>query len=142
MQYLDHMSRVDKRMVGDHAISSAESPSERVLGAVTERRLMKLFCRRGADIIELYVFYGRDRSYIMIPRMFCSCKDFELNVISRGLRGACYHLASLELAKNRNMLRVHEVSCEALKAIALELLLGEDSLTLRKVAHSLTAGGQ
>lgn len=136
------MSRIDRRRVGSYTSSLAENPPERAIDAVAERRLMKLFCRKGADTVELYVFYGKDRSYILVPGMFCSCKDFELNVILRGVKGACYHLVSLEMARARNVLRVHEVGCETLKTVALELLLGDDSPTLRKVAHSPGAGEQ
>lgn len=130
------MSKSDKRRVRDFVLSSVKQPPERAIDAVVERRLVKLYCRQDDNVVELYVFYGKDRGYVLIPGIFCSCKDFELNVVLRGLKGACYHLVSLELARNQGRLKVLEVNCETLRTIALELILREDSATLRKIMHS------
>jgi len=117
-----------------------DHPSEKVIDAVMEKRLLKLYCKKGVDIVELYVFHGRDRSYILFPGMYCSCKNFELDVVVRGRRGSCYHLVALEIAKKQGKLKVFEVTCETLKSIALELLLREDSALLRKIVYSHTPG--
>lgn len=130
------MNRLDKGEIARFVSSSMKHLPEKAVAAVMEKRLMKLYCKRGEDITELHVFYGKERSYIMIPGLFCGCKDFELNVVLRGHRGACYHLVSLELARSQNELKALEVSCETLRDVALELLLGEDSSTLRKIVLS------
>lgn len=121
--------------------SALERPPERALEAVAERRVVRLYCRKDGGIVELYAFCGRERSYMMIPREFCGCKDFEMNVVLRGLRGACYHLVALELAASRSRLRVIEVDCDTLSAVALELLLGEDSPTLRRMVEPQASDG-
>lgn len=130
------MNNVDKNRVADSVMKASINPPEKALEALRERRLVRLFCRRGGELAELYVFYGKDRNYIMIPRTFCSCKDFELNVVSRRLRATCYHLVSLELAISQNKVRVMEVDCDTLENIFLELLLGEYSITLKRILQT------
>ncbi len=130
------MAKRDKSVVGEFVTSVLEHPPERALEALSERRVVKLRCRKNESFVELYAFCGKERSYMMIPRTFCGCKDFELNVVLRGLRGSCYHLVALELAASRGRLRIVEVDCDTLGAVALELLLGEDSPTLRRVVRT------
>ncbi len=133
------MSKLDKRAVSEFTKNLVEHPSEKAIDAVMERRLVKLYCKRETEVVELYVFQGRDRSYILFPGMYCSCKDFELNVVLRGHKGSCYHLVALEIARKQGKLKVFEVTCEILKSIALELLLREDSTVLRKIVYSHTS---
>ncbi|MCX8184458.1 MAG: hypothetical protein RMI56_06240 [Sulfolobales archaeon] len=129
------MSRIDKGKIVESVLNSINKPTERAVEAVAERRLMKLFCRNNEEVVELYVFYGRDRSYMLVPGMFCGCKDFEINVVLRREKGSCYHLVALELARRKGVLKTLEVSCDTVREIVLELLLNENSLTLRKIVH-------
>ncbi|MCS7099212.1 MAG: SWIM zinc finger family protein [Sulfolobales archaeon] len=131
------MSRTDKRAVAESVENSVEKPPEKAIEAVLGRRLLKLLCRSDKESAEIYVFYGRDRSYVLIPKAFCGCKDFEINVVLRRERGSCYHLIALELAIRRGVLRVLEVDCGTLREVALELVLGENSPTLRKIVRHL-----
>jgi len=108
------------------------APPEKALEAVLERRLVRLRCRRGGEV-ELYVFHGKDRDYLVFPRRFCTCKDFELNVVMRRAKGTCYHLVAYEIALARNSLRDVEAECEVLFNIALEVLLMQKSPTLQKM---------
>jgi len=108
-------------------------PPEKALEAVQERRVVRLRCRGSEEGVELYVFHGRDRDYLVFPRRFCTCKDFELNVVVRRAKGTCYHLVACELAVARNSLRDVEVGCETLFDIALEVLLTQRSPTLQRL---------
>jgi predicted nucleic acid-binding Zn finger protein len=108
-------------------------PPEKALEAVQERRVVRLRCRGSGEGVELYVFHGRDRDYLLFPRRFCTCKDFELNVVVRRAKGTCYHLVACELAVARNSLRDVEVGCETLFDIALEVLLTQRSPTLQRL---------
>jgi predicted nucleic acid-binding Zn finger protein len=124
---------LDYREVPEAISKVLLEPPEKALEAVHERRVVRLRCRGGGEGIELYVFHGRERDYLVFPRRFCTCKDFELNVVVRRAKGTCYHLVAYELAVARNSLRDVEVECETLLNIALEVLLTQRSPTLQRL---------
>ncbi len=132
----EQIERLDKRSVDKSVVTSLEKPPEKALEALKENRLLRLYCRSSGRIVsELYVFLGKSRCYIMLPRTFCSCKDFEIGVVMRRSKGTCYHLVALDLAISQGKLRSEEVDCELIEAVALELLLQDDSPTLRKLLY-------
>jgi predicted nucleic acid-binding Zn finger protein len=124
---------LDYREVPEAVSKMLLEPPEKALEAVLERRVVRLRCRGDEERVELYVFHGRDRDYLIFPRRFCTCKDFELNVVVRRAKGTCYHLVAYELAVARNSLRDVEVGCETLFDIALEVLLTQRSPTLQRL---------
>jgi len=130
------IGRPDKKSVSESIVASLEKPPEKALDSLKENRLLRLYCRGGGEAVsELYVFLGKTRYYIMLPRTFCSCKDFEMGVVMKRSKGSCYHLIALDLAIAQGKLRIEEVDCELIKAVALELLLKDDSPTLRKLLY-------
>lgn len=130
------VDKLDKKSVGKSIVTSLERPPEKALDALKENRLLRLYCRSSGTVVsELYVFFGKNRCYIMLPRTFCSCKDFEIGVIMRRSKGSCYHLIALELAISQGRLRSEEVNCDLIEAVALEILLQDDSPTLRRLLY-------
>jgi len=103
--------------------------SEKVSEALHERRVVRLV---GNDV-HLWVFNGRERDYVLIPKVYCSCKDFEFNVIMRGVRRSCYHLVTQYLAELTNNFRELGVNSETLYSVLNEIIYYERSLTLRKL---------
>lgn len=51
---------------------------------------------------EVWIVVGRARDYQILPRLFCMCDDFYLNVIIRRTVPACYHLLAQLLAETTN----------------------------------------
>jgi len=99
--------------------------------AVRERRVVKVNVN-GKDFT---FFKGRDRDYLLIRRLFCTCKDFEFNVVLRRKRPACYHLIATEVAERggRNVVRELQLSVDEFYDIVYELVLDGKSNTLRKL---------
>jgi|GEM_PF-515988 len=128
----------DYREIPEAVSKMLLAPPEKALEAALERRLVRLRCRRGEEEVELYIFHGKDRDYLVFPRRFCTCKDLELNVIMRRAKGTCYHLVAYEIALARNSLRDVEVECEVLFNVALEVLLVQRSPTLQKILFAET----
>jgi len=108
-------------------------PPGRALEAALERRVVRLRCKEDEEGVELYVFHGKDRDYLVFPGRFCTCKDFELNVVIRRAKGACYHLVAYEISRARNSLRDVKVTCEVLFNVVLEVLLTQKSPTLQRL---------
>lgn len=116
------------RKIPEFIERSLRNPSPRVREALKKRRVIMV--RSGEK--SLYLFKSRGRDYILIPGIACSCRDFEINVVFRGVRGACYHLVAAELALKEGGVRVLDVDEEAFERIFDEVLYEGKSLTLRK----------
>ncbi len=78
-------------------------------------------------------FKGRDRDYFIVRRSFCTCKDFEFNVVLRRRRPACYHLVATEVAEREGTVRELRLSADEFYDIIYELILDGKSNTLRKL---------
>jgi predicted nucleic acid-binding Zn finger protein len=47
----------------------------------------------------VWIVVGRTRDYQVLPRLYCMCDDFYLNVIIRRSDPACYHILAQMLAE-------------------------------------------
>jgi len=59
-----------------------------------------------------WIVVGRRKDYWVIPRLYCSCDDFYINVISRGSAPLCYHLLAQAIAERTGRYDVFSVSDE------------------------------
>ncbi len=48
---------------------------------------------------EVWIVVGRTRDYQVIPRLYCMCDDFYLNVVIRRSDPLCYHMLAQILAE-------------------------------------------
>ncbi len=48
---------------------------------------------------QVWIVVGRTRDYQVIPRLFCMCDDFYLNVVIRRSDPLCYHLLAQMMAE-------------------------------------------
>jgi len=101
----------------------------RSAAAIREKRVVKASIR-GRTLI---FFKGRDRDYFIIRKRFCTCKDFEFNVVLRRRKPACYHLVAAELAERSGVARKLRLSINDFYDIMYELILDGRSNTLRKL---------
>ncbi len=108
-------------------------PPVKAVEAVHQRRFLEIRVR-GADY-SFTVFRGRKRDYFLIPGVFCSCKDFELNVILRGSKVACYHLIGYELARRKGLVGELQLGSDEVTKIMEEVLIAGFSPTLRKLLY-------
>lgn len=73
---------------------------------------------------------GKKETYIVIPKIYCSCIDFLINVVERKNVLSCYHLVSQVLAEVYGKYRVlKDISVQKEIAIIDEI---------EKYGHSLT----
>ena len=112
-----------------------KNPPDKAIELVRLRRIIKLISESGKII---YIALGTTGDYLLIPKLFCTCKDFELNVVIRRTKGTCYHLIALELALKSNSFRELRVNDDVLNDIMYEILFGGRSVTLRKKLLGIT----
>ncbi len=96
--------------------------------------------RISSSNLTYYVVKGRRGYYIVLPGLYCSCKEFEINVLMRRSRGACYHLALLDEAIKQGRVRELELGVEEAVAVLIEVLETGDSILLRRAASSAGKG--
>lgn len=109
--------------------TSLSGLSDRVWESLYEKRVLRLTCGE----TYFWIFSSRERDYLIIPKVYCGCMDFELNVIMRGSKKYCYHLITQYIAESRGMFRELRISDELLKDIITEVLYVGRSNTLRKL---------
>ncbi len=100
----------------------------KVSEGIRNKRFIVLRCGK----VEVYIYRGQVRDYIVDPCRFCSCYDFMINVLSRRRKVACYHVVGFLIAEERGALRVVEVSCDVIRDVVLEISLFGLSTKLRK----------
>jgi len=97
--------------------------------------------RRFARILSnppLYVYMGLNEDYLVIPRTFCSCNGFIIQVVGEGKRPYCSHLAALEIVGDDYIDLSERLTVEDVVGIILELLYYKRSKILRRLVY----GGQ
>ncbi|RLG77118.1 MAG: hypothetical protein DRO12_03040 [Thermoprotei archaeon] len=110
------------------------SYSAKIKEALSSRRILLIRYREEGRSIDLWIFHGVERDYLLIPGRFCTCHDYVVNVASRGIKKRCYHIQTLDEAVNRGMYRVLELSnYEVVKQILLEVILRSRSNELRRL---------
>jgi predicted nucleic acid-binding Zn finger protein len=68
--------------------------------------------KKAIDAVDRGIVVGRKRDYWVIPRLYCSCDDFYINVISRKSTPLCYHLLAQAIAERTGKYDVFNVSDE------------------------------
>lgn len=81
----------------------------RALEAVKRRRVVKFKFKPSG--IEVWCVYSkkRERLYLVIPKLFCSCTGFLMNVILTRRLKYCYHMLAQEIAEKENKYEVREL---------------------------------
>jgi len=92
----------------------------------------------GSSNPPVWVYVGSSRDYLIIPRTFCSCMDFIINVMSKGVKPYCKHIVAQYIVEEKGLYReVRVPNMEILIKIINEILDLNISSTLRRYLHSL-----
>lgn len=49
----------------------------------------------------IWIVVGRKKEYFVIPKIYCQCDDFYINVVIRRKMSFCYHLFAQAIAEKR-----------------------------------------
>jgi predicted nucleic acid-binding Zn finger protein len=47
----------------------------------------------------IWIVVGREQEYYIIPRLYCQCDDFYINVVIRRKMNGCYHMLAQSIAE-------------------------------------------
>lgn len=81
----------------------------------------------------IWIFMGRREDHIIIPRTYCSCKDFIIHVLSQRRKLFCYHLVGQVIAEREKKYREVNVDLKTCSIIVDEILDKGISVTLRRI---------
>ncbi len=102
----------------------------RVKEAIFENRVVKADARDGSTH---WFFLGKTGTYIIIPKTYCSCTDFEINVVERKKVPTCYHLVAQVVAEVYGRYRhIRDLPTDELLRIYGEIEKRQLSATLHK----------
>ncbi|MEN3035897.1 MAG: hypothetical protein ABC588_00845 [Candidatus Methanosuratincola petrocarbonis] len=57
----------------------------------------------------IWIVVGKEREYQVIPRIFCQCDDFYINVVIKRKTRACYHMLAQAIAEERGIFESYEL---------------------------------
>jgi len=119
---IDTLRYVEK-ILGEHR-------GVRVKEAIFENRIVKVEAK---DESIHWFFLGKTGTYILIPKTFCSCVDFEINVVERKKIPTCYHLVAQVVAEVYDKYRrVSDLPVDEVLRIYDEIEKRQLSATLHK----------
>ncbi len=78
----------------------------RALRVVEEKKVSKYQFRPSDTTI--WIVRGRARQYMMIPRIYCTCRSFYQDVVISRETNMCYHLLAQQIAEIRNLYDIVE----------------------------------
>ncbi len=116
----------------DCEVFSEGLPQTSVSKAEELSRKKLVFIRIGSIVFLL----GKKEDHVLIPPIYCSCRDFKINSVLRKRRGNCYHVYAYCLSeKNGNIKVINDKDIEdmRIRVIIAQLFKGGRSGLLRKI---------
>ncbi|RLG45818.1 MAG: hypothetical protein DRN81_00050 [Thermoproteota archaeon] len=72
--------------------------------------------------VVLWVVVGKERDYLVLPNIYCSCEDFYVRVVSRMEKKYCIHLIAQKIAEEDKKYDVYRLDRKELRKIIDYLL--------------------
>lgn len=94
---------------------------QEVAAVVASKRIVRV----NAGSFSFYLVGVGPHTHLVIPRIYCSCVDFAINVVSRCSKPFCVHLAAVELAERRRLFREVSIGAGEASKIASSVLEAE-----------------
>ncbi len=117
---------------------ASRNPPPKVREALREGRVIIL----SSGGRKAHIFKSRSRDYLVIPGRVCTCRDFEINVVFKKLRPACYHLVTTHIALKEGLAKTLNVPSDVYDDIITEVIYAGKSSTLRKILHELRSSAK
>ncbi|MEM4717951.1 MAG: hypothetical protein QXE81_04225 [Desulfurococcaceae archaeon] len=107
--------------------------SYRIPSEVYEFRYARINVAINNKIKSLWIFIGRERDYLLIPGVFCNCKDFIFRTVINKTSKFCKHQLGLHIAIYKKKYVEINLDPQRLYIIMSEILSRGFSIELRKV---------
>lgn len=118
--------------------SAINSSSSKVFSEVYGYRYVKINVRMDSALRDFWVYMGRERDYLLIPGVYCSCKDFLLRTVINKTSKYCKHLLGLHVSMKKGKYLEVEIDVERFLRIVHEIIKKRFSLELRRSINRST----
>jgi len=128
---------VSREYIESFSIEQLESIA-RIRSSVVLKRFVKIIVRVNDREYDpgVWVYIGSRRDHIVIPKTYCSCKQFIIRVMSEKESPSCIHLLGQILAEERGLYRVVVADLDSYVKIVNEVIDYSRSRVLRKILYS------
>jgi predicted nucleic acid-binding Zn finger protein len=118
-------------------VRGLESDTARVLSDVLEYRFVKVNTKLDSEERAIWIYAGRQRDYVLVPGLFCSCKDFTLRTVISRTSNYCKHQLGLYVAISRKRYLELTISPNEAYTIIMEVIdKGFSPLLRRKLSKA------
>ena len=99
-----------ERFLGTMDEGTLESYEPKIIRAVevVENYAVKRYVFK-PSMRTIWIVVGKEREYQVIPKLFCQCDDFYINVVIKRKTRACYHLIAQAIAEERGIFESYEL---------------------------------
>jgi len=110
----------------------SKDKAESMISRIYELRFVRLQIHVNGHAGAIWVYLGRNSDYVIIPGVFCSCKDYVIRTIINKTSSFCKHQAGLYIALKESKYVVVNVDFEEAYRIIQEIIDKGISQSLRK----------
>ncbi len=118
-------------LIAREVSKATDNPPPKALQVVGELRVIRI----SRAPLDEWVVLGDTGDYLVLPRLYCSCPHYMINVATGRTVKPCYHLVAVELAKSLNrFIDLSEMlTRDTLVELVFEVLVSQRSKTLRQL---------
>jgi len=91
--------------------------------AVKRKRVMKVIYKDAQQVFWIVYSPYRRRFHLVVSDLFCTCRDFYLNVVLRKKRDYCYHILARKLAEMTGIYETRYLDEKTLQRFIIELYI-------------------
>jgi predicted nucleic acid-binding Zn finger protein len=109
-----------------------------VYARVLLKKIVKLIIKINNEVYEppTYFYIGERNDHLIIPYIYCTCKNFTIRVMVKKEKKTCKHLLMLRLALEKSMYRTIMIrELDLYRKIINEIINIGISPTLRKLLY-------
>ena len=101
------------------------------------RKLTKIYINKDGRIFKypIMIYVGTKRDHIIIPGIYCTCKDYTIHTMSKKRSYGCIHVYASVLAEKERLYRKISISLNDLYNIIIEILEHDFSRTIRRILY-------
>jgi predicted nucleic acid-binding Zn finger protein len=99
----------------------------RAIKAVLEKRVKKVKVKTGSGETYFFIVEGsqKEKFYLVIPGLYCSCPDFLFSVRFRKRKEKCYHMMAVDIALREGKYEEIEMDKDTFLSRIVNTLLGK-----------------
>ncbi len=103
--------------------------------AAALKKMVKIIITDYNTEAPTWIYIGHRHDHIIVPRIYCTCRDFNIRVMTRKQHLSCKHLVIQYIAEKMGRYRILKIKLNDYKKIIKEILEIGISPTIRKLLY-------